>query len=130
MLTRLLCSALLLMSMNVNANNLYTYEAEILSVYDGDTVTANIDLGFNLSLNKVKLRLLRINAPEIRGKEKVEGKKSRDYLRSLILGKTVIIRTEIKTYDSFGRVLADIYLDGVDVNAEMVKQGYAAFKEY
>lgn len=113
-------------------DGLYTYKAEIINVYDGDTVTANIDLGFNVSLRKVKLRLLRINAPELRGSEKEEGIKSRDYLKSLILNKKVIIKSKFKSHDSFGRILANIYLPDscLDINAELVNKGFASFKDY
>jgi micrococcal nuclease len=43
----------------------YFYKAKIISVYDGDTVTAVIDLGFEIT-KKIKIRLYGINAPEIR----------------------------------------------------------------
>ena len=33
---------------------MYEYKAIITSVYDGDTVTANIDLGFGVVLKKTK----------------------------------------------------------------------------
>ena len=55
----------------------YFYKAKIISVYDGDTVTAVMDLGFNIT-NKIKIRLHGINAPEIRGKKRPEGLKSKD----------------------------------------------------
>jgi endonuclease YncB( thermonuclease family) len=46
---------------------LYTYKAQITEVYDGDTVTADIDLGFHTWRRDEKLRLYEINAPEMRG---------------------------------------------------------------
>ena len=70
---------------------MYIYNAIITSVYDGDTVTADIDLGFEVWLKGQKLRLLNIDTPEVRGKEKAEGIVSRDALRSRILGKEVKI---------------------------------------
>jgi endonuclease YncB( thermonuclease family) len=62
----------------------YTYKAVISAVYDGDTVTADIDLGFHVWLHDEKLRLSRINAPEVRGKERSEGLNSRNWLRKTI----------------------------------------------
>ena len=59
----------------------YEYRAIIIEVYDGDTVTADIDLGFNTWRMGEKLRLARINAPEVRCKERSEGLKARDWLR-------------------------------------------------
>ena len=77
-------------------HNLYIYKAKIKSVYDGDTVRADISLGFGIYTNNQKIRLLNINAPEVRGDSKVEGKKSRDYLRSRILNKNVIFLIFLK----------------------------------
>ena len=51
----------------------YIYKAEVVSVYDGDTITVDIDLGFNVVLRKQKIRLGGINTPEIRGEEREEG---------------------------------------------------------
>ena len=61
--------------------NLYYYRAVVVSVYDGDTCTVDIDLGLNTWVRGEKLRLYRINAPELRGPERPEGLKSRDFLR-------------------------------------------------
>ena len=47
--------------------NLYFYKANVTSVYDGDTITADIDLGLGVFIKKQKLRLSRIDAPELRG---------------------------------------------------------------
>ena len=53
-------------------NHIYHYACRILDVYDGDTMTVEIDLGFNLKLTD-KVRLYEVNAPEIRGKSKKKG---------------------------------------------------------
>ena len=50
-------------------NNLYHYKAICTDVYDADTISASIFLGFNIELRKRKLRLNRINAFEIRHKD-------------------------------------------------------------
>ncbi|MEA3371849.1 MAG: thermonuclease family protein [Campylobacterota bacterium] len=110
--------------------NLYHYRAEVVSVYDGDTITANIDLGFHVSLTKEKFRLYRINTPEVRGDEKEQGIISRDWLREKILGKKVTLVTYKDKKGKYGRWLADIWLDGVCLNDELVKEGLAEYKEY
>jgi micrococcal nuclease len=71
----------------------YYYQAIVKSVYDGDTCTADIDLGLNLWIHDEKIRLFGINAPEIRGAEKADGLKSRDFLREKIDGKSILIQT-------------------------------------
>ncbi len=46
-------------------SNLYLYKAKIISVYDGDTCRVDIDLGLKVWIKNEKLRLLRIDAPEL-----------------------------------------------------------------
>ena len=71
---------------------MYQYKATIIDVYDGDTVTAKVDLGFLIS-QEMKLRLYGIDTPELRGSEREEGLKVRDILREMILDQEVIINT-------------------------------------
>ena len=73
---------------------MYEYRANIIAVYDGDTVTADIDLGFEVWLRGQRLRLLNIDTPEVRGKSKKEGIVSRDALRDRILNKEVIVKSD------------------------------------
>lgn len=125
----------ILFAEEVKQTDLYTYKAEIVSVYDGDTVTANIDLGFHTWIHGEKFRLARINTPEVRGKERPQGLISRDWLREKIQGKTVIIQTK-KTKKGkekkgkFGRYIIEIYLDDINLNDELVSLGLAEYKEY
>ena len=72
---------------------MYEYKAKVIKVYDADTITVDMDLGFDIHIKK-SIRLANIDAPEIRGKERPEGLKARDFLRNLILDKEVIIKTE------------------------------------
>ena len=102
---------------------MYIYNAIIVSVYDGDTVTADIDLGFEVWLKGQKLRLLNINTPEVRGKEKAEGIVSRDALRSRILGKEVKIKSDRK--GKYGRWLVEIFLDDENINNWLLAEGLA-----
>ena len=92
------------------AVQLFTYNAIITDVYDGDTFTADIDLGLGIWKKGVKLRLAYVDTPEIRGEEKVEGKKVRDHVRGLILNKTVAIQTFKDKTGKYGRLIADVYL--------------------
>ena len=89
--------------------NLYHYKAHVTKVYDGDTVTADIDLGFNMIMRDQKLRLLGIDTPEIRGEERPEGLVSRDRLSELILNTDVHIVTHKDSKGKYGRWLVTIY---------------------
>jgi endonuclease YncB( thermonuclease family) len=52
---------------------MYTYKSKVTKVYDGDTITVEVDLGFS---NSQTFRLLRINCPEVRGESREEGLKA------------------------------------------------------
>jgi micrococcal nuclease len=85
----------------------------------------DISLGFNITMHKQKARLLGINTPEVRGKEREAGLVSRDRLRELIDGKDIIIATHKDRGGKYGRLLATIYLDGVNINQLLVDEGLA-----
>lgn len=104
---------------------LYTYRAHVLSVYDGDTITVDIDLGFSIFMRSQSIRLVRINAPEVRGSSAEMGAKSRDALRGKILGKTVTLKTIKDTKEKYGRWLAEVWIDGVCINDWLLTEGLA-----
>jgi micrococcal nuclease len=101
---------------------MFTYNATITHVVDGDTVDAFIDLGFGIH-HVLRLRLNGIDTPEVSSQA---GRDARDYVRTLLEGKAVVLTT-FKP-DKYGRYLADIVVNGIDFNASLVEQGYA--REY
>jgi len=115
---------------------LYHYRAEVVSVYDADTITVRIDQGFNNSTKKV-LRLARIDAWELRLEERERGLKARDWLKSIIPpGTEILVKTFKDKTGKYGRYIADIYcyneeLDKfINLNDELVSKGHAVYKEY
>jgi len=113
----------------------YLYNAHVDSVYDGDTVTVTIDLGLKTFIKGEKIRLFGINAPEIRGKERIKGLKSRDFLREQILGKNIVIRTIKDKRGKYGRYLGELFLKKetgryININDLLVKKGFAKKKDY
>lgn len=105
---------------------MYEYRAFVRKIYDGDTITVDIDLGFDVVLKDQKIRLVRINAPEVRGKERPEGLKSRDALRSKIGNKWVKIKTQKDKKGKYGRWLGEIWLEDLCVNDWLLKEGHAS----
>ncbi len=110
-------------------DNLYYYKVRVVRVYDGDTIHVDIDLGLSTWIKKEKLRLARINAPEIRGSQRPAGLAARDFLRNLILDKEVIVQTIKDRKGKYGRYLAEIWLQTENgwenVNDRMLAEGFA-----
>jgi micrococcal nuclease len=116
---------------------MYEYDAVITHVYDGDTLTATIDLGFKIHIDGAKLRLAYVNTPEIRGgteETKQAGRRSRNYVKQRILGKKVRLRALGR--GKYGRYLVEVWLpNGNDqpgpesLNSELVRLGYAGAYE-
>lgn len=105
---------------------MYEYQATVVGVYDGDTITVDIDLGLRVWLRGQKLRLFGIDAYELRGDQAARGRAARDYLKTLVLHRLVKLRTHRDATEKYGRWLADIYLDdGRLVNRLMIDAGHA-----
>ena len=89
----------------------------ITSCYDGDTCTSSTG---------EKIRLACIDTPELRGKhaDPVPAKEARDYLRELVVGRKVTIRRI--TSDRYGRTVAELFIDGSNVQQQLVASGHAS----
>lgn len=114
---------------------LFQYKAMVTAVYDGDTCTVDIDLGLHVWIKNEKIRLYGINAPELRGKERPQGLLARDFLRELILNKEITLHTIKDAREKYGRYLGEIWVinekgKSLNVNDELVKNGFAVYKEY
>lgn len=124
--------------MGVNEKQLkssrYFYSAFVISAYDGDTVTLNIDLGFKIT-KRENVRLYGIDSPELRGDEREKGIIARDSIRKLILNRSVYVQTVKDKKGKYGRLLATLWLPQDDenvlnVNDWMVINGYAVARKY
>lgn len=104
------------------------FAERVRHVIDGDTII--------LSTNE-RVRLLGINAPEVRHKDSMGqfyGEEAKYFLGKLVEGKEVILENDPnqESFDRFGRRLAYLYLpDGTLVNERLVKEGYVeVFRKY
>lgn len=109
---------------------MYEYKVtKVYSVYDGDTCTLSIDLGLNTIRHKEKVRLYKIDTPELRGvsaEEKLKGLEARDWLRDrLYKASEIIIKTHKDKSGKYGRLLGELVADGVNLNNEMLELGLA-----
>jgi micrococcal nuclease len=111
---------------------MYEYRVKsVIAVVDGDTIDADIDLGFDISLTK-RVRLAGIDTPESRTKnkeEKVLGLEVKELLKKKLKeAKTIVIKTQLPdSTEKYGRILGWIYLDGAElsVNETLIASGYA-----
>ena len=87
---------------------------QVIDVLDGDTVKLRSDWHI------YKIRLAGIDAPE---KQQAYGVQSKIYLDHLIADKDVSIK--VLSCDQYGRYVGKIYLNGKDINGEMIRSGYA-----
>lgn len=111
---------------------MYEYKCKVLRVVDGDTVDVDIDLGFGIVLSDERVRIMGIDTPESRTRDKVEklfGKASKHRLESL-LGEVAILKTQINKdgedmKGKFGRVLGDFVTeDGRMATEVMIEEGH------
>jgi micrococcal nuclease len=104
---------------------MYRYLAKNFSVYDGDTVRCDIDLGFGVWLSNQTLRLYGINTPEVRGPERESGLLAKKWLSDRVLGKELTIVTHKDKKGKYGRWLATIYDERENLNLELIREGHA-----
>ena len=89
------------------------FEAVVVSVYDGDTITVRTD-------ETIKIRINGIDAPELK---QPFGQASKQAMSSLVFGKKVTIKPDKK--ELYGRTIARVEVDGRDVSTTMVETGMA-----
>ena len=115
---------------------MYEYRVKIIKVVDGDTVDVDIDLGFGVTLTDERVRIMGIDTPESRTRDKVEkvfGKAAKKALQDM-LGKTSILKTQINRdgedmKGKFGRILGDFIIDrngdSISVVQALIEDGHA-----
>jgi len=108
----------------------WEYDVNIIRVIDGDTVVVDVNLGFGIWRRGEKIRLYGINTPEIYGVEKEEGLISKQYVKDKIEGKSILIYTVQDKTDLYGRRLAVLLVEGLNLNRDIVVQGLGEEKYY
>ena len=95
-------------------NNHAVLAGVVVGVIDGDTADIRLESGM------IRIRLHAIDAPE---SGQPHGKAAKAALSDLIYGKAV----EVEPYeqDRYDRLVARVWLDDLDVNAEMLRTGNA-----
>lgn len=107
----------------------YLYPAKVERVVDGDTIIVSLTLRLDVVLEHQWIRLYDINAWEPKRETKEKGLEATKYLEER-LGKGQIeieIRPEWEKggKGKYGRWLGIVYVDGVNINVELVERGHA-----
>ena len=105
---------------------MFNYNCTLIRVIDGDTIDVNFDLGFNI-WHKGRIRMAGIDTPESRTRnkaEKVLGLAAKNRLKELLKKKKLSINCT-KEKGKFGRILADVLADDINVNKQLIEEGHA-----
>ena len=114
----IIISLFLIFSLSAQAK---TTEGLVVKIADGDTLTL-----LTSSNKKIKIRLAGIDTPEIK---QPFGNKAKQALAKLVFHKKVLI--EVQTKDRYGRTVGIVFVDGQNVNYELVRQGMAwVYRKY
>jgi micrococcal nuclease len=104
----------------LDENRFKKFEASVTRVVDGDTVKTD---------DGRTIRLIGIDAPETNHPDQPVqryGEEAKKYLKGRIEGKKCVFEYDTaEETDVYKRTLAMIYLDGENINAEMIKEGMA-----
>jgi endonuclease YncB( thermonuclease family) len=97
-----------------------TLDGRVVGITDGDTLTLLV------GQRQVRVRLAQIDAPE---SNQPYGKKAKAALSALAFGRRAHV--EVVDIDRYGRTVGEVFVDGIDVNREMVRAGHAwAYTKY
>jgi endonuclease YncB( thermonuclease family) len=120
--------------------NLYVYKALVKEVKDGDTIVLDIDCGFDIWLRDVTSRFMRINAFETKlstnttAEMKQKGLQGKEFVKSTINGKQIIVKTFKDVKEKYGRILGEIFYKSgenwINLNDELVTKGFAKYQQY
>lgn len=112
---------------------MYTYNARVIKVIDGDTIDLEIDLGFHVKVTK-RARLSGIDTYEKNSRlvfEREKAAKATALLTNILQKKIVKIKTFIDKEDKYGRILVEVYANDSDfenhnsVNIMLIQEGLA-----
>ena len=117
------------LGMEVNeTENINNGEYQVTRVVDGDTIEVN----YNGTEEKV--RLIGIDTPESvhpdEEKNSKYGEQASEYTKQLLEGKTVKLEFDVEERDSYGRLLAYVYVDDIMVNKKLLEEGLAQIATY
>lgn len=109
---------------------MYNYKAKLIKIIEGDTVDAEIDLGFDIKIRQ-RIKLYGIVTPDARSKDITEQERAIEVKSKLLelLGKEFIVETVHNKRGKYGRTMGIIYVkyddELVNVNNLLIELGLA-----
>ena len=106
---------------------MYIYNAKCIKVVDGDTIDAQIDLGFDTH-KVIRIRLVGINAPESRTRdleEKTRGLAAKQFVIDILKKHHNNFILHSQGVGKYGRCLGEIFLGDVKLNELLITEGHA-----
>lgn len=97
---------------------------KVIKVSDGDTISVKKLKNNVLDGDLIKVRLYGVDAPE---KDQDFGYESKKALMNYVSNKTIEI--DIKSKDGYGRSVGILYVDGRNINEELLRDGYVWYYE-
>jgi micrococcal nuclease len=110
---------------------MYEYKGVIAKIVDADTLDIKVDLGFQITVHE-RFRIARIDAWEVRGKEREKGLVAKAYVEGVMpIGTEVVIVTN-KDKGKYGRYIAEIFfgIESANLSDELVRLGHAEYVKY
>ena len=106
---------------------LYTYQAKLVRVVDGDTLVLELDLGFHITYRS-HIRLLDVDTPEIYGRYASQaGRDAKQFVLDWLRDSSLtIISRKYNARGKYGRVLAEVWKEGhaTSLNQDLVVAGF------
>lgn len=93
-------------------------QVQVTRVVTGQTLEVT-----GLGEPRSRVRLVGIEAPDLQ--QQPWGQAAKEHLQAMIEGKPVLLEFDIQNRDTFGRHLAYVWQNGVLLNEQLVKAGYA-----
>ena len=106
---------------------MYNYKIEVLRVIDGDTIDAEIDLGFDVKIKK-RIRFMGINTPESRTRdleEKARGLAAKDFVVEMMKKHNNKFILHSQGVGKYGRCLGNIFFGDKNLNDMLITEGHA-----
>lgn len=127
-LTILIVSFNIMADHNVFHNSGNIMIMPIVEVIDGDTIRSSLSLP--VPLNKLSIRLANIDTPESTWrskclKEKILGLEAKEFLKDYLKSSKIMILRNFKYGTYAGRIIAEVYVDDVNIGNMLIEKGYA-----